>query len=166
MNSVRILIRLILVLLLFICAMPQLSCDKGDDPSRREQPGGGEGDEQDKPGNERPGGNKPDFNLAKELADPTLRYSGPELKLRFDRGGILFRKRSDGSHEIINLDGDGRVEFHAGSMRADSLCPDARLTISGKLVALKSVKIKKQTAEAAWYHITGSDGHDRVMVLP
>lgn len=160
------LLRLILVSLLFVIALPQLSCDKGGDAPRRENPGQGGNDDPDKPGNERPGADKPGSDFASELADSTLRYCGPSLKLRFDKGGILFKKHSDGRREIVDLERSVRVELVIGTMRTDSLCPDARLTLKGETVPLKSVKMKKQTAEAVWYHIVGSDGRSHVAVLP
>lgn len=149
-------------------------CDRSSDAPRREQepvnPGGGKDDGGKKPdnpgGDNRPGIKDEPADFATELADATLRYVGGGNTLRFDRGGVLFKTLPDGSREIIDLDKGLRVEVRAGSMRADSLSPDARVTVGGKRLELESFRMKKQTAEAVWYHAVDSESKSYVLVLP
>ena len=88
------------------------------------------------------------------------------MTLRFDRAGVLVKVHADGRRELIDLDGTSRVGFVAGTMRTDSLFEGSGLTVDGSDIALESVRMKKQTAEAVWYHAVDSDGRSHILVLP
>lgn len=166
------------VLLLVGCmvAVSLLSCDRGgsdaprrDDDKYEEDVNGGKDDgnggEVDDSGGERPGFGA--FDEARELADDGVRYRGPELSLRFDRGGVLVKILVDGSREFVDLDDSRRrLTVNTGEMSADSLFPSARFTVGGQAVGIKMMKMKKQTADVVWFHVVDSDGHDHVIVMP
>lgn len=150
------------------------SCDRASDAPRREpepvNPGGGKeeggGEKPDNPGGERPGLDDNIVDFQSELADEVLRYVGKGVNLRLDRGGVLFKTLADGGREIIDLDNSLRVEVRTGTMRADSVFPDATIVAGGDRVGIKSFRMKKQTAGAVWYHIVDKDSRDYVIVLP
>lgn len=146
-------------------------CERGSDAPRREQgPNGNGGKEEVKPptpsGGERPGPSDKDFDFSAELADGVVRYDGRGVTLRFDRAGVLVKIHADGARELIDLDGQTKVRFVAGKMRQDSLFDGSRLTVDGCDIGLKSVRMKKQTAEAVWYHAVDGDERSHILVLP
>ena len=138
-------------------------CERGSDAPRREEGADGNGGKEEvKPptpsGGNRPGPTDKDFDFTAELADGVVRYDGRGVTLRFDRAGVLVKVHADGRRELIDLDGTSRVGFVAGTMRTDSLFEGSGLTVDGSDIALESVRMKKQTAEAVWYHAVDSDG--------
>lgn len=170
--------KVVFVMLLVGCmvAVSLSSCDHGgsdaprrDDDKHEEDVNGGKddgnGDEGDDSGDERPGFGA--FDEARELADDGVRYRGPELSLRFDRGGVLVKVLADGSREFVDLDDSRRrLTVNTGEMSADSLFPSARITVGGQAIGIKMMKMKKQTADVVWFHVVDSDGHDHVIVMP
>lgn len=159
------------VLSLLLAGICLCGCDRGSDNVRREpekeENGGRDDDKPTPPGEEnRPGPSDKDYDFTSELPDACVRYKGSGLTLRFDRGGVLAKVHADGRRELINLDGGERVEFMGADILPDSLLPDARLTVNGAAVELKSVRMKKQTAEAVWYHAVDSEDKNHILVLP
>lgn len=149
-----------------------VGCDRSSDGPRREkEPHENGGKDDNKPvvppgGGERPGPSDKDYDFTAELTDGVVRYDGRGVTLRFDRAGILVKSHADGARELIDLDSQSRVRFVAGPMEADSLFKGARLTVNGADVTLGSVRMKKQTAEAVWYHAVDSDGKNHILVMP
>ena len=146
-------------------------CERGSDNVRREpekeENGGRDEVKPNKPGDDpRPGPSDKEPDFSAELSDDGVRYSGPELVMRFDYGGILVKIHADGRREMVDLDGDSRVVFSAGERQPDSLHVGPTLTVNGIGVSLKTVRMKKQTAEAVWYHIVDSDDKSHVIVVP
>lgn len=172
--------RVAFMLLFVVCMVAVLlsSCDRGgsdaprrDDDKHEEDVNGGKDDggddgvEGDDSGSERPGLGS--FDEARELADDGVRYRGPELSLRFDRGGVLVKVLADGSREFVDLDDSRRrLTVNTGEMSADSLFPSARITVGGQAIGIKMMKMRKQTADVVWFHVVDSDGHDHVIVMP
>lgn len=168
--------RVVFVMLLVGCMVAVSSCDRGgsdaprrDDDKHEEDVNGGKDDgnggEGDDSGSERPGFGA--FDEARELADDGVRYRGPELSLRFDRGGVLVKILADGSREFVDLDDSRRrLTVNTGEMSADSLFPSARITVGGQAIVIKMMKMRKQTADVVWFHVVDSDGHDHVIVMP
>lgn len=95
------------------------ACDKGSDGVRRtdtpDPPGSGEG----------PVG-RPDpeqgWNFTAETADGCLRFEGSGMRLRIDRGGVLFKSLPDGHGAVIDLDSGRRVDYFIGEAGSDSVC--------------------------------------------
>ncbi|MCM1355980.1 MAG: hypothetical protein NC212_06210 [Staphylococcus sp.] len=161
---------LLMALLVAVISLTWEACDRSSDMPHREPdiPGNKDDEEPDPPqGGERPDPDNPVVNFTKELADATLRYEGAATRLRFDRGGVLVKKIPGGSYEFIDLDNSTRVRISLGDMRADSTFPGTSVEIDGTTLALKSVKKKKQTAEAVWFHAVASGGEtDIIFVVP
>lgn len=157
----------------FLCLLPAVfaaGCDRSSDgvrPDPEPDTNGGKEDERPghNPGGDRPGVGDQETDFAVELADACVRYRGRGIEMRFDRGGVLVRNLADGSREFIDLDGAERVSFSAGTTGADSVCREAVLTVNGSAIRLTTVKMKKQTAEAVWYHILDVDGRDHICVI-
>ncbi|MBD5300844.1 MAG: hypothetical protein HDS09_06900 [Bacteroides sp.] len=153
-----------------LLAFLAVGCDRSSDTTRPvPEPDTNGGKEDNRPGNntgdDRPGvGDKtPDFSA--ELADGCVRYVGRGVELRFDRCGVLVKNLADGTREFVDLDGTSRVSFVAGNVGADSICRNATLTVNGTPMKLTEVRMKKQTAEAVWYHILDVDGRDHICVI-
>ncbi|WP_297072043.1 hypothetical protein [uncultured Duncaniella sp.] len=160
-----------MVLCLLLAGLCLSGCDRGSDNVRREpekeENGGRDDDKPTPPGEEnRPGPSDKDYDFTSELPDACVRYKGSGLTLRFDRGGVLAKVHADGRRELIDLDGGERVEFTPADIQPDSLIPEARLAVNGSAVRLKSVRMKKQTAEAVWYHAVDEDDKNHILVLP
>lgn len=147
-----------------------VACDRSSDaPTRvpeREDNGGRDDGKPTNPGGDRPGASDKDYDFSKEITDATLRYDGRGTVLRLDSCGVLVRTLADGTCEFIDLDGQARAAFLAGEMKADSLCPGTLLRVNGQGLDLKSVRMKKQTAGAVWYHIVDCDGRSHIVVTP
>lgn len=126
------------------------ACDKGSDGVRRtdppDPPGSGEG----------PVG-RPDpeqgWDFTAETADGCLRFEGSEMRLRIDRGGVLFKTLPDGHGAVIDLDSGRRVEYFIGEAGSDSICRQSWVSIDGRRLDGATVRMKKQTAEAVWCHV-------------
>ncbi len=126
------------------------ACDKGSDGVRRtdppDPPGSGEG----------PVG-RPDpeqgWDFTAETADGCLRFEGSEMRLRIDRGGVLFKTLPDGHGAVIDLDSGRRVEYFIGEAGSDSICRQSWVSIDGRRLEGATVRMKKQTAEAVWCHV-------------
>lgn len=147
------------------------SCERGSDNIRhepeKEENGGKDDNRPNNPGDDvRPGPSDKEPDFTAEFADDVLRYVGTDLVMRFDRGGILVKVHADGRREMIDLDGDARVVFTAGERQPDSLHAGSILTVNGADIRLKTVRMKKQTAEAVWYHIVDKDDKSHVIVVP
>lgn len=170
--------RVVFMMLLVGCMVAVLSssCDRGgSDAPRRDDDGheegvnggkdDGDGGEGDDSGGVRPGFGA--FDEVRELADDGVRYRGPELSLRFDRGGVLVKILADGSREFVDLDDSRRrLTVKTGEMSADSLFPSARITVGGQAIGIKMMKMKKQTADVVWFHVVDGDENDHVVVMP
>ena len=143
-------------------------CDRSSDGLRREpEPlGPGANNEPVPGGGYRPGLETDPSDFAAEFADSTLRYAGGGNVLRYDRGGVLFKVLPDGVREIVDIDKGLRIEVRPGSMRADSVYPDASVTVGDEALAVRSFRMKKQTAGAVWYHLVDRDSANYVLVLP
>ncbi len=126
------------------------ACDKGSDGVRRtdtpDPPGSGEG----------PVG-RPDpeqgWDFTAETADGCLRFEGSGMRLRIDRGGVLFKTLPDGHGAVIDLDSGRRVEYFIGEAGSDSICRQSWVSIDGRRLDGATVRMKKQTAEAVWCHV-------------
>lgn len=167
----RMMVKCLPVMALCIVLFASQGCERGSDAPRREEGTDGNGGKEEvKPptpsGGDRPGPTDKDFDFSAELADGVVRYDGRGVTLRFDRAGVLVKVHADGRRELIDLDGTSRVGFVAGTMKPDSLFEGAGLTVDGSDIALESVRMKKQTAEAVWYHAVDSDGRSHILVLP
>ena len=153
-----------------LLAVAVSGCDRSSDSVRHDpEPDTNGGKEDDRPGHN-PGDNRPgvgdkepDFSV--ELADACVRYVGRGVELRFDRGGVLVRNLADGRREFVDLDGATQVSFSTGTTGTDSVCREAILTVNGNPMKLTEVRMKKQTAEAVWYHILDGDGRDHICVI-
>lgn len=126
------------------------ACDKGSDGVRRtdppDPPGSGEG----------PVG-RPDpeqgWDFTAETADGCLRFEGSGMRLRIDRGGVLFKTQPDGHGAVIDLDSGRRVDYFIGEAGSDSICRQSWVSIDGQKLEGATVRMKKQTAEAVWCHV-------------
>ena len=126
------------------------ACDKGSDGVRRtdtpDPPGSGEG----------PVG-RPDpeqgWDFTAEIADGCLRFEGSEMRLRIDRGGVLFKTLPDGHGAVIDLDSGRRVEYFIGEAGSDSVCRQSWVSIDGQKLEGATVRMKKQTAGTVWGHV-------------
>lgn len=165
--------RVVFMLLFVGCMVVVSSCDRGgsdafrrDDDNQEEDVNGGKDDgEGDDSGGERPGFGA--FDEVRELADDGVRYRGPGLSLRFDRGGVLVKVLADGSREFVDLDDSRRrLTVKTGEMSADSLFRSARISVGGQAIGIKMMKMKKQTADVVWFHVVDCDENDHVIVMP
>lgn len=120
-------------------------CDKGSDGMRR-------GDNPELP-SERPDPAGGKWNFEAEFRDSSPRFEGGDISLRYDRTGVLVKHRPDGSGAFIDLGGGRRIDFSVGGLQRDSICGGAWITIDGQRLTGTCVRLKKQTAEAAWYHV-------------
>lgn len=157
----------LLALSIFLLGM-FAGCDRSSDGLRREpEPLGPGGNNEPVPGGGyRPGLETDPSDFAAEFADSTLRYAGGGNELRYDRGGVLFKILPDGVREIVDIEKGFRIEVRPGKMRADSVYPDAAVTVGGEALAVRSFRMKKQTAGAVWYHLVDRDSANYVLVLP
>lgn len=133
--------------------------------------GGGSGDEPQRKGEAvtpgRPGvGGGSEGGSSAELSDGTWRYVGEDVVLRYDAGGVLFAVSKEGTVEITELDGLGRVQARIGAVGKDSVAVDASLRVNGSEIALSKVKMLKQSAKTMWYRATAADGSTSLLVLP
>lgn len=113
---------------------------------------------------ERPGHNPAD--IAAELNDPTPRYTYGGIALRYDDGGILFTRHTDGTTVITDLDGIDRVTLSPGTMSRDSTFSSPRLAVTRGELKLLSLSLLKRDAEAAWYRAMFPDSTSTIIVLP
>ena len=113
---------------------------------------------------ERPGHNPAD--IAAELNDPTPRYNYGGIALRYDDGGILFTRHTDGTTVITNLDGIDRVTLSPGTMLGDSSFSSPRLTIGATELPVLSLSLLKRNGKAAWYRAMFPDSTSTIIVLP
>lgn len=157
----------LLALSIFLLGM-FAGCDRSSDGLRREpEPLGPGGNNEPVPGGGyRPGLETDPSDFAAEFADSMLRYAGGGNVLRYDRGGVLFKILPDGVREIVDIEKGFRIEVRPGKMRADSVYPDAAVTVGGEALAVRSFRMKKQTAGAVWYHLVDRDSANYVLVLP
>lgn len=113
----------------------------------------------------RPGIGETD-NTDRELKDDVLRIKGPDMNMRYDRGGILFITGRDGSVRIIDIDGADEVCVSPGIEGADSVMTGGALTVSGRKIALSTMKKMRHTEGRIWYMAADTAGDNWVMVLP
>lgn len=106
-------------------------------------------------------------DFSAEVADGVWRVHGPAVKLRYDRGGVLFNRSADGlRHEIIDLDGASRVTLRYDALLADSTLGGAEVVIDGRPLSLGEVKMMARSGSTQWLRIEDAAGHIHVMVLP
>lgn len=150
--------RIVRITLMFFAILFLFGCDKGSDGVRRNEP--------IDPG-QTPGGRPviDEWDFEAEFRDPCLRFVGEGLRLRFDAGGVLVRTRPDGSGSFVDLGGGTKVDFHIGPAGADSICRDASVNIGGQTLQNVTVKMKKQTAEAVWYHVGTPDSKSGYLIV-
>lgn len=150
--------RIVRITLMFFAILFLFGCDKGSDGVRR--------NELIDPG-QTPGGRPviDEWDFEAEFRDHCLRFVGEGVRLRFDAGGVLVRTRPDGSGSFVDLDGGTKVDFHIGPAGADSICRDASVNIGGQTLQNVTVKMKKQTAEAVWYHVGTPDSKSGYLIV-
>ena len=151
--------RTVRITLMFFALLFLSGCDKGSDGVRRNEPPTDPG--------QTPGGRPvlDEWDFEAEFRDPCLRFVGEGLRLRFDMGGVLVRTRPDGSGSFVDLDGGTKVDFQIGPAGADSICRNASVNIGGKKLEKVTVKMKKQTAEAVWYHVGTPDSKSGYLIV-
>lgn len=113
----------------------------------------------------RPGIGETD-NTDRELKDDVLRVKGPDVNMRYDRGGILFITGRDGSVRVIDIDGADEVCVSPGIEGADSVMTGVALTVNGRTVSLAVMKKMRHTEGRIWYMAADTAGDGWVMVLP
>lgn len=132
------------------------SCSRGsDDAPRPEHPG---------EGGQRPDG--PQTEAGAWLRDAAWRYRGPSSGLDYRRGGVLIRNNADGSLSMVDLDEGGSVRIAATGMRRDSVMGGATLRVDGREVALRYMRLARETAEAAWIEAADEGGGMHFLVIP
>lgn len=94
-------------------------------------------------------------SLLAELTDASPRFSYGSLKLRMDRGGVLFSSRADGSWCITDLDGASCVEVN----------PDGTiLKVDGRVVCVNSVALLREYDGVSWYQLEAEGGQALLVV--
>lgn len=144
------------------------SCGHDSPPERENASGRPPGSTQQKPSEgtgQRPGVNESN-NLSHELSDDVWRVSGPGVTLRYDRGGVLFNQKADGTIEVFDLDGADRVSVSPGTVGTDSVCAGAAVAVNGTDVNLRQMKMLKRGDRRTWYVLTDDSDGRWVMVLP
>ncbi len=117
------------------------------------------------PGNGRPDVTEVD-DFSSELADGVLRYSGPSMTLRYDRGGVLVSRDDNGRYGIVDLDGAAEISFTYSGIGADSMLISPELMIGEYALRDASVKMMGRAENRIWLKIIDSDSAIHVMVLP
>lgn len=95
---------------------------------------------------DRPGDPVPADNP--ELADNSMRITGPLLTLRYDDGGILFSRDNNGMVSAVRLSDEARFEF-------DPAKPS--LHVNGAEIILSAAETLKEKDGCRWYRLTTSD---------
>lgn len=106
-------------------------------------------------------------DLSHELSDDVWRVVGPDMTLRYDRAGVLFNKKADGTIEVHDLDGADRVAVVTGTEGADSLLTGASVTVNGRSLDTRLMKMLKRGDGRTWYTLAaGPDDGRWIFVLP
>lgn len=105
-------------------------------------------------------------SLKHELDDAVWRVSGPGLSMRYDRGGVLFNTLTDGSTEIVDLDGADKVVVTIGKEGTDSVMTGASIEVNGKAVSLNHMKMLRHSEGRSWYTATDASDGLWIIVLP
>lgn len=114
---------------------------------------------------QRPGVTTP-VDADSELEDSEWRVSGPAITLRYNRGGILFKLTGSGTGEIIDLDASSRMELTIPTPGSDSVCRGAEVTVNGRPIGIKRVKMLRHTDTTVWYTLLDTDSATHYIVLP
>lgn len=102
-----------------------------------------------------------------ELGDGVWRITGLGVSLRYDRGGVLFATRKDGSIRVQDLDGIDEVMVKLGHENADSTFTGASIKVNGRELEMREVKMMQRGEGRTWYRVSKtSAGNAGVMVLP
>lgn len=101
-------------------------------------------DDDDAADDNRPSLGEDESNLRAELTDATPRFSYEGLRLRMDRGGVLFTAKADGTWCITDLDGASMVEVN----------PDrSTLSVDGRRVSVSRVTLLREYGGVSWYEL-------------
>lgn len=149
-----------------LCAMLP-SCGH-DSPSERENISGrpsGSGQQTPSGTGQRPGVSDSN-DLSHELSDDVWRVVGPDMTLRYDRAGVLFNKKADGTIEVHDLDGADRVAVVPGTEGPDSLLTGSSMAVNGVGLEIRSVKMLRRGDGRTWYVFVDSEDDRWILVLP
>lgn len=91
-----------------------------------------------------------------ELADGSMRISGPVLTMRYDDGGILFSHGDDGTVSAVRLSDEARFEF-------DPSKPSLR--VNGVEIPLTTAETVKETDACRWFRLTTPDHQDPIYIV-
>lgn len=157
-------------ILLSLLAIVATSACGHDSPSERDaaavRPGGGQQQTPPDDGSgQRPGVDDAN-SMKRELADDVWRVVGPETSLRYDRGGVMFTTRSDGSVEVVDLDGADSVCINIGKEGVDSVMAGASVVVNDRPVELRQMKLLKHGDGRSWYVAKDVSDRQWVIVLP
>ena len=95
-------------------------------------------------------------DISSELLDASTRIDGPLLTLRYDDGGILFSRSSDGVISGVRLN-DG-IEFEY-----DPAAP--LLKINGVTAELHSARLVQRKDGVEWHQLTRSDRKTDIFIV-
>lgn len=102
----------------------------------------------------------PGYSFAAELDDDRCRFVADMLTLRYNDGGILFSKETEGEVTIYRA-----VELATGNSAELRLADSPRLLVNGKEIAVKSVVIERENKKGAWINILTPDYKRIVFVV-
>lgn len=163
--SAKIYVRIVTVIVL---SLLQSSCGHDSPPERENAAVRPSGSGQQTPSEgtgQRPGVNESN-DLSHELSDDVWRVSGPDVSLRYDRGGVLFNKKADGATEVLDLDGADRVSVSPGTVGTDSICTGAALAVNGTNIEFRQMKMLSRGDSRTWYVLTDDSDGRWIIVLP
>lgn len=102
----------------------------------------------------------PGYSFAAELDDDCCRFVADMLTLRYNDGGILFSKETEGEVTIYRA-----VELATGNSAELRLADSPSLLVNGKEIAVKSVVIERENKKGAWINILTPDYKRIVFVV-
>lgn len=93
---------------------------------------------------DRPSLDGEDTSLRAQLTDAGPRFSYDGLRLRLDRGGVLFTLKADGTWCITDLDGASTIEVNPVR---------STLTVDGRVVSVSRVTLLREYGGVTWYEL-------------
>lgn len=91
-----------------------------------------------------------------ELSDASMRITGPIINLKYDDGGILFSRSTDGTISAIRVT-DGLGFDYNPSVPS--------LKINGVDIAIKSAELLANRNNTEWHRISLSDSRQNVYIV-
>lgn len=91
-----------------------------------------------------------------ELSDASMRITGPIINFKYDDGGILFSRSSDGTISAIRVS-DGLGFDYNPSVPS--------LKINGVDIAIKSAELLANKSSTEWHRISLADSRQNVYIV-